>query len=425
MLGAFALRPAVAPSAIRDLFVNDATRAAVIATENRAQHTRAAAQARAAAAQAAARRSRLWSTLDAADLRTLITRLRAAGFPPVVIRAVISSRLESSFAARMSELVGSIDAPFWKPEPFSSYGNTRFYETQSQIYRDRAKALREILGDDYFAGSAGEATAEQRRKFGDLPKARIELIQRIVDDYAEMASQVRASTQGIILPEDREKLALLEREKRTDLAAILSPAELEDYEMRNSPLLIRSRTALTLMDATEEEFRAIYRTQQPFADILIPAVFSAYTADIGRLRNEAQQKIADQLRITLGETRYADYARANNYEYQGLHRLAQRENIPIDAINRAYDLRATTAQESMRIHESNLSPADRSAALQALVVTTKNKLTATLGLAAAESFVKSASWLAGIERGYAIKFGGDGTSATYYSPPTPSPAPKE
>jgi hypothetical protein len=49
MLGAFALRPAIAPAAIRDLFVDDEARAAEIAGENRAQRVRAAAQARAAA----------------------------------------------------------------------------------------------------------------------------------------------------------------------------------------------------------------------------------------------------------------------------------------------------------------------------------------------------------------------------------------
>lgn len=423
MLATFAVRPALAPASIRDFFVSDAARATQIAAENRAEQTRRAARVRAAAVEAERRRARLWSTLDSTDLASLIANLRAAGFSPVVVRAVVSARLEARFASRMSELVGSVDVPFWKPEPFSSIQNPKFYEAQSQIYRERTRALRDLLGDDYFAGSAGEATAEQRRKFGDLPKAKIDLVQRIVDDYAEMIAQVRVATQGITLPEDRQKFALLEREKRADLAAILSPAELEDFEMRNSPVLTRARGALTIMNATEEEFRAIYRAQQPYADVLYPSSSSGFSAELSRQRTEAQQKVAAELRQSLGEARYADYNRASSYDYQNLFRLAQREGLTTDTINRAYDLRATAAQESMRIQEARMGLAERNAAMQALAASTRAKLIGNLGANLGETYAKSASWLSALERGYAIRFGPDGSSTTFYSPPNPAPAP--
>ncbi len=322
----------------------------------------------------------------------------------------------------MNELVGSIDVPFWKPDAISSFNNPKFYETQSQIYRDRAKALREILGDDYFAGSAGDATAEQRRKYGDLPKSKIDLVERIADDYAEMISQVKAATNGIMLPEDREKLALLEREKRADLAAVLSPAELEDYEMRNSPMTSRLRGALTLLDASLEEYRTIYRIQQPFTDILYPTGSVSFTPDMARQRTESQKQVADQLKAALGEQRYADFTRASNYEYQNLFRLAQRDNVTVDAINRTYDLRASTAQESQRIQDAKLTPEARTAALQALVVDTKNKIIGNLGSNLAENYTKNLSWLNAIERGYTIRLSPDGSGISMMTgPSTPSP----
>ena len=423
LLVLFALRPALAPPALRDYFLTDAERAAAANEETRASHARTAAAAKAAAAQSAG----VWSNLQGGttDLKTLITRLRAAGFSPVVIRAIVNARLEATFSARMSELVGAVDVPFWKPEPFSSYNNPKFYETQSQIYRDRAKALREVLGDDYFAGSAGDATAAQRRQYGDLPKAKIDLVQRIADDYTEMISQVKAATNGITLPEDREKLALLEREKKADLAAILTPAELEDYEMRHSNITSRLRTPLTLLNASEEEFRAIYRLNQPFAELLYPTSLggsTTITSEISRQRNEAQKQLADQLKATLGEARAADYARATNHEYQNLYRLAQRENITTDAVNRAYDLRAAVLQESVRIHDAKLDAPARTAALQALVVDTKAKLIGGLGSTVADAYVKNLSWLNAIERGYAIRLNSDGVGTTYLSPPPSRPS---
>ena len=424
LLALFAFQPALAPPAFRDWFVGDAARAEQRAAETQAQRERADATARAAAA----RRTTVWATLQSDDLRTLIARLRAAGFSPVVISAIVNARLEAAFSARMNALVGTLgDTPFWKPEPFSSGNNPKFYEAQNQIYRDRAKALREILGDDYFAAGGGDATAAQRRQFGDLPKAKIDLLQRIADDYAEMNAQVRAATGGIMLPEDRAKLALLEREKRADLAAILTPAELEDYEMRTSTITSRLRSGLTLMDATEAEFRTIYRVQQPFAETLYPAPVGGiirFTAEDSRLRTEAQNQIAAQLRTALGEQRYLDYVRSSNYEYQNLHRIAQQNNLPIDAINRSFDLRTSATEESMRLRDAKLEPAALATAMQALATSTKAKLVANLG-PAADNYMKNLPWLTSIERGYAVRISPDGTSTTTYSSAPPAPAPKK
>ncbi len=419
LVAIFAFRPALLPPAWREHFVSDTTRAAALAAQNKSIADRATVQARANASQ----RAKTWASLNTSDLRTLVARLRAAGFSPVVIRAIVGARIEESFAVRMSALIGSLDAPFWKPDPFSSSQNPKFYEAQNQIYRDRTKALREILGDDYFAGSAIDTTTAQRRQFGDLPKSKIELVQRIVDDYAEMNSQVKAAGGGITLPEDREKFALLEREKRADLATILTPAELEDYEMRNSVITSRLRNGLTIMEASAAEFAAIFRAQQPFAELLYPTNSGSisFSSDMSRQRTEAQKQIADQVRAALGEPRYADYARATSNDYQSLYRIAQRENIPMDAVNRAYDLRLSAAEESNRINDAKLSPADRTAALQALAATIKTKLIGALGGNAAETYASSASWLTAIQKGYSIRLGPDGQVTTFVSaPPAPT-----
>jgi len=195
--------------------------------------------------------------------------------------------------------------------------------------------------------------------------------------------------------------------------------------MRHSNITQRLRAALSLLDASDAEFRAIYRIHQPFAEILYPSAVGgsiSFSPDQARQRNDAQKQVADQLKAALGEQRAADYARANNFEYQNLHRLAQNANLSPDALNRTYDLRLTVAQESMRIQDSKLSPADRTAALQALVTSTKAQIAGHLGSTLADTYVKNLSWLSALERGYAIRLNPDGTSMTYMmGPSTPPP----
>jgi len=424
LVALFVNRPALAPPAFRDLFTTRAERAAQAADQSHAIQASVAARTKAATARAAAERAQIWTALASDDLATLVTRLRAAGFSAGAIRGVVNARLDAWFRTRMKELAGDpADTPFWKPDGFGLFASSKLFEAQSQVYRERAAKLRALLGDDFFAAGYGNATAAQRAQFGDIPKAKIDLVQRINDDYAEMSQQITAAAQGMLLPEDREKLALLEREKRADLAAILSPAELEDYVMRSSNITSRLRTALSFINATEAEFRAIYQANLPFADVLYPVSsggITYYTADMSQKRREAQTKVAEQIKAALGETRSAEFARASSPEFQQLARLAQSKSLPADAAVRAYDARDTAAKESMRIYDDRgLNFDQKRAALQTLAQTTTTQIIGALGAETGAAYAKSASWLNTIANGGAVSFSPDGSSTSYRSLPPP------
>ncbi len=417
---AVVIKPSLAPASVRNFFRASGSPADVSPANPGAA---AASNPRAASSTSTRTHSgpRLWDALQSDDLGTLIARLRAAGFPAAAIRAIVGAQIQKRFADRMNALVRTVeDTPFWRPAPMNSMNNPKLMEERQQIYRERARLLRELLGPDTFAYS-GDATAAQRRQFGDLPKSKIDAIERINEDYAEMLSQVRAATQGITLPEDREKIALLEREKRADLAAILTPAEFADYEMRTSPITMRIRAALTLMDATEAEFRAIFAAQQPFAAILYPERMTS-GSDQMQLRREATTKMEAQLKAALGDTRANEFLRASNYEFQQLVQIAQRENLPASAAVRAYELRTTTSEESARIGSNhNLSNEDKRAALKTLAQNTALQLVATLGATGGQAYAQSASWLKAIEIGSVVTFEGTTTMFRSISSPTGPP----
>lgn len=408
----FVARPSLAPAAWRDFLPATTDRAA------------APAPAAAAKPAAAGRTLPLWSSLDTADLPALVARLRAAGFPASVIRAIAAARIETQFSERMRRLAGQVEsAPYWRPLATSFMHNARLNEERAQIYRDRARQLRELLGLEGLAGTNTDATAAQLRQYGNLSPAKIALLERINDDYAEMSSQVRAEANGVYLAEDREKLALLEREKRTDLAAILTAQELEDYEMRSSTITMRLRSALTLMDATEAEFRTLFRIQQQFAD---PLEFQpgAMRSPVSFQERQAREKqISSAVAAALGAERAVEYERAQHYEFQQLARLAQQQNLDLKAAITAYELRGTTAEESNRIRlDRNLSPEAKTEALRALGQRTREKLQETLGATAAQNYANSATWLQAIESGRSITFNGRSMMIqSVNSPPPPGP----
>jgi hypothetical protein len=212
-------------------------------------------------------------------------------------------------------------------------------------------------------------------------------------------------TNGILLREDREKLALLAREKRVDLAAVLSPAELDDYELRNSPITRVLVQQLGDLRPTEAEFRAIFTVQEKLNEKFPIVAGMPFDPNA---RHTAQDELNAQLKVALGEQRYADYLRETSNDFQQLKRLTQRENLPADAAVRAFDLRNVVSKESLRIVDDPvLTVEQKRSAMTALAEKTRSQLLATLGPVVGPNQVNVVNnqWLNAVQHGAAVTFG--------------------
>jgi hypothetical protein len=420
LITAFLVRPSLAPAGVQKFLPQLDSRGD--ADAERATKSRVVVDGR----KGTSLPSELWPSLHSADLATLVQRLRAAGFPPAMVRAIVDAEVERQFSPRIKELMRtSTETPYWKAESSFYSGNQKLFESMNQIYRERARVLRDLLGKDAYAYSGVDPTTAQRRQYGNISQAKIDLVQRITEDYAEMTGQIRAAMQGVTLPEDREKLALLDREKRADLAAVLTPDELADFEMRTSNITMRLRTALTLMDASEAEFRTIYNAYQPFQEILYPTSSGGMiyiTSDVTEKRREVTRQIQEQLKKELGDGRFAQYQRAADSDFQQLYRLGQRDNIPYDTLVRAHDVRTPTAEASLKIMDNPaLSPDAKRTALKELAQSARTSLLSTLGPAAGPTYVENSRWLTYLEQGRAFSLGPDGSMSMRSVPMNPPP----
>jgi hypothetical protein len=368
-----------------------------------------------------------WMRLNSGDLQTLAERLRAAGFPPSVVRAVLREQISESFRARREALLPTVEEkPFWNTERgfASSASDQKFYAAVRDLSREQNKLLNEVLGENLDA--ANEPVSEnQRRRYGDLSQEKIDLLQRVEEDYNEMRNEVNLAARGITLPEDRQKFALLEEEKRADLAQILSPSELEDYLMRTSTTTSRLRRALSLLNATESEFRAIYAAQSAFDQkYSYQAVGINLPQELTKERDEAQKQVSAQIKSALGEQRYAEYVRSTDREFQQLNRIALQAGLTDAAAVQAYNVRDSVSKESIRIFgDAALNHDQKRAALQTLAATARTQITAALGPEVGENYLKvAARWIGGLERGSAVTFSETGMLSTRPLPNARPPA---
>src|SRR5471032_292452 len=86
-----------------------------------------------------------WSELQNGDLAALRDRLRAEGFPPEIVRAILAAQIRESFAARrkaIEEAQG--ETPYWK-------NPNRDPKTQAalrDLNQEQDKILKDLLGND-------------------------------------------------------------------------------------------------------------------------------------------------------------------------------------------------------------------------------------------------------------------------------------
>ena len=206
-------------------------------------------------------------------------------------------------------------------------------ESSLLAQRELNDAVRAALGTDLFSNGSDAGLTSF------LPPAKRDALRRIQQDYDEMMAKF--SPNGIQLASDKERLALLRAERDRDIAALLTPAERAEYELRTSS------TSLAL-------------------------------------------------RARLGDA-------IQYQELRALDGLATRLNLPAGTTERVAATRDALATESQKINADNSLPVtERRARLQELANRARTELTQTLGAEAADAYAQRAAWLSLLQNGVAF-----------------------
>jgi hypothetical protein len=333
-----------------------------------------------------------WTAADLSDFSRLRSRLEAAGFPPIIIRAVLATAVKEHFLAKERALLPkrSIPSEPWRNPRITAPASVEVRDAMRALNREQSRVLYEALGTEYsIVDEDQDAIARRRQRYGDLPVAKIVQLERIIADYADLTAQVRDESLGIMLPADYEKLAYLEREKRADLERLLTPAGLLDFELRSSPSASWVRGRLGQFEATEQEYRALYAVRKAFDEKYSPAD-GKVSPELARGRLAAEQALEDKFREVLGDARYAEYLRAKQPglsetgefgpSAQTIARIVTRLNLPPDttasvvAVQSEMKRRASTV-----LADRALSSTARHAQLMGLSREAMTKITSLLG----------------------------------------------
>ena len=395
--------------------------AAFVATQvmrTSSAHTQAGAPTASSASGSISSTAKLKSTGDTrADIVTALKAnnpealrdlLREAGIPDETVRAMVGSLIWDRYRERMKALQPKPDEtkPWWKNDQ-NWYGNmTREQRAeQRRIQREANDESIRVLGKNKDANYWGW----QDTRLSFLPEEKRQDLQEIEQDYQDLINEVQQEMQGFSIPSDAEKIRFLQEEKKRDLAAILTPAELADYDLRMSNTAQQLRWKMTRFDGSEEEYRKVFALQQAFdASQQTDAYGNPINQgpDDWKKRQEAEKQLATQIKEALGAERYTEYVRSQNHEYQQLTSATKRLSLPPQTAAQVFNLRYEIAEESKRIADNaNLGTDQKKQALADLAKQTREQVRTSLGAEASEIYLKNGmNWLNVVEQGQIITF---------------------
>jgi len=275
--------------------------------------------------------------------------------------------LDRTYGQRMARL-NSAWAKYWQaPNPAAA---TRLGVERRRITEEKYAVIRDLLGID--------AEEEAKRRVGEsidyergFEFLSAEKRQRLRDIDHEYNVKLAASKGAMPYAQVRDPQAdaltrkEIEEWRESAIKNLLTPEELNEYEMRRSGHATGLRRALQAFEPTEQEFRSIFQIEKQFGmdDYIGPSGFvQPKPADA-----ETEQRFQAALKQALGEQRYAEYKRSKDPCYGILYDIVRDTELPKETVQTAYDLNRAAEQRADAIRkDTSLTPEARQAAFQQL-----------------------------------------------------------
>lgn len=322
-----------------------------------------------------------WATIETDDLDELMHRLKAAGFTPAEIRAILGHQINRM--AQPTTPGATQSTPYWRTGRTDPADAKAHEEQRKRIAETMRLQRKYLLGPDSFVDNP-ERLEAARRRWGPLPLEKLQALEAIDADYQDL--QMKQYAERSLRPGEESGTAeasrLMQKERLADMEKVLTPEEYAVFELRASDPANALRYRLQGFQPTEQEYKTLFAIQKAYENRL-------YDPNLGLdARRALLDEMSAQVKDALGADRALDYeavTKHNNQDQTAV--LVSRLGLPArvavevrqtqqDFTQRAKDLRSDTS----------LSAGERNARLAALARDAEVQLTTKLGADGFEAY---------------------------------------
>ena len=258
-----------------------------------------------------------WNEIETPDYQQYITNLRNIACPEQTIRDIITADVNQLYARKRQTDIPDPYEQWWRTESDADFAKTLAQKTKA-LDDERRLLLARLLGADWERNKETVRTRDYLRLEGEVlgnltPEAR-----RAVQDIVDQSQRVLASLRiggKTVSPADQVKV---EQDLRTQLAAVLSPQQLEEFNLRysaNAQNLRSDLGQLKFFKTTPDEFRNLFRATDGL-DLKIRMLGDATEPAAQQELQGLKQQRETAVKNTVGPERYAEYVRLQDPAYR-------------------------------------------------------------------------------------------------------------
>ena len=351
---------------------------------------------------ALAARATSWMALESTNYLAYIQNLRDFGCPEETVRDIIITDIAKLYGRRKAALRWQAQADkYWLPSELAE--TPQFRRQLREIEQEQRDLVRSLLGVDLkreLARYTGDE-AYQQAKIAFLPPEKLSAVLEVQEKFDTLEQDIYLGSRGMFLDEDQEAIKRLQRERDAELAKTLTPAELFEYQLRNSDTANSLRASLGGLNPSQEEFRKLFASQKTFDDQFNAAFDPADETSMeirARAQQEAQAALEAEIQKHLTPERFAQYERAQDGDYQTLRQMTDRFNLPSETANAVFDMKLV-AERQKQLVETNpgLTEAQRTAMLAAIADETGRSIAGMMGDQVYRTYVRNGGqWIGGL-----------------------------
>jgi len=317
-----------------------------------------------------------WEQLESEDYRTYISRLRSIGCPEQTIRDIVIADLQKLMAPRVQAIDGPHEAPkYWKAERkdlVRTLDSLEKLNKKQGLDFEECEIVRDLLGIDLAAERShlkGESDFYEER-LGFLSPEKVGRVRMAIEQANQEEVLLREKSwleNDELTPDEKKQLTEIQKKKDAAVAGLLTPSELDEYNLWFSSSAYHVRDALSSIDGTESDFLAIYRLQREIDSQWDGVDANALGADQKRQYETAQNEFEKQVREYLGPERYEKFVQGRDPDFQQLQAAAAQFSLKPEVSSEVYGFKKTLeTQRKLVLQNAALDVQQKERLLRAL-----------------------------------------------------------
>ncbi len=345
-----------------------------------------------------------WSQLEADDYKKYIAALRAFGVPEKTVRDIIIADVNKLYRPKFAALRPPRKTEKEKNEKFWErnrgwYGQnqdmTKEQRTQiAALQKEQTELIKELLGKDVYQEIAKDSGNPDwtERQFGKLTTEQRDKVSDMQQRFGEITSEIYSKADGYIDQDTQAELKKARKKLRDELATVLSPEQIEDYELRSSDTAQQMKWQLSYFEPDEKEFRAIFKYKDAMEDMSSPRNPDdsvKLSADERKALAEKQKQLTADFEKTLDPDRLKEYKLQEDYAYRNLFEAG----VPKENVFKVADMKTQSEDAAKKIRlDKTMTPEQRTDALKAVRDEAQKELATLLGARRAKSYRGNGGW---------------------------------